>query len=81
MSPFDIVGSVGVVIIIATYFLLQTGRLRSGDLGYSMANAVGAGFIAFSLIFNFNLPAFIVEVFWFLISIFGIIKSIGNRSK
>ena len=71
---YDLIGSIGVGIIIFTYILLQTAKLKSESLTYSAMNAFGAGLIAFSLIFNFNFSAFIVELFWFLISIYGITR-------
>lgn len=69
---YDIVGTLGTVVIIVTYVLLQTGRIRSEQLAYSLLNAAGATLILLSLYFNFNFPAFIVEFFWLLISLFGI---------
>jgi hypothetical protein len=71
---YDLIGSVGVGLIIITYILLQAEKVKSESLGYSLANAIGASLIAFSLLFNFNLSAFIVEVFWLLISLYGIIR-------
>jgi len=43
---YDILGTVGVAVIVAAYFLLQTGRLRSGQLAYSVMNGVGAVLIS-----------------------------------
>jgi hypothetical protein len=71
---FNILGTIGVGTIIVTYILLQTGRLRSDSLYYSLLNAVGAILILISLYFEFNFPSFVVEFFWLLISIFGIGK-------
>lgn len=71
---YDILGTLGVVVIIITYVLLQVERIRSDSLFYSLLNAVGASLIIVSLYFNFNFPAFIVEFFWLLISLFGIGK-------
>jgi hypothetical protein len=71
---YDLVGSIGVFTIIFTYVLLQTGRIKSENLLYSILNTVGASLIVFSLFFNFNFSAFIVEFFWILISLFGIAK-------
>lgn len=71
---YDFIGSIGVGLIIFTYILLQTEKIRSDRLIYSALNAIGASLIVFSLFFNFNFSAFIVEFFWVLISIFGIIK-------
>lgn len=69
---YDIVGSLGVAVIIFTYVLLQTERLRSDHLAYSVMNAAGATLIMISLYFSFNLPSFIVEFFWLLISLYGV---------
>ena len=77
---YDIIGSIGVFIIILTFVLLQVGKVRSEQLIYSVLNAVGASLIVFSLFFNFNFSAFIVEFFWILISIFGIIKYFWKKS-
>jgi hypothetical protein len=78
---YDIVGTLGVVVIVLTYVLLQTGKLRSERLTYSALNAAGAGLILISLYYAFNLPSFIVEFFWLLISLFGITKAVHKRFK
>ena len=76
---YDLVGSVGVFTIILTYILLQTGKIKSDALSYSLLNAIGALLIIISLLYSFNFPAFIVEFFWMLISIYGIIKYFLNK--
>ena len=68
----DLVGIIGVVIIVVAYLLLQLERLKSTDLIYSVMNAVGASMIVASLIVDFNLSALLMEVFWVLISFIGI---------
>ena len=70
----DLVGNVGVVILMVTYLLLQLNKLRSDDLKYSLLNAVGASLIVVSLLVNFNLSALLMEVFWVLISFVGIYR-------
>ncbi|MFN0141006.1 MAG: hypothetical protein ACKVQW_13090 [Pyrinomonadaceae bacterium] len=76
---YDIIGSVGVAIIILTYVLLQIERLRSDELAYSLLNAVGAALVLISLVYSFNFPSFVVEFFWLLISLFGIGKYIFKK--
>ena len=71
---YDFLGSIGTLLIIGTYLLLQFGKLKSETLAYSLLNASGAGLILISLLHSFNLSAFIVEFFWMLISLFGIGK-------
>ena len=76
---YDIVGTSGVVIILVAYFLLQTERLKSVDLLYSALNLIGAVLITISLLYDFNLSAFIIEVFWIVLSFYGILRY--NRLK
>lgn len=71
---YDIIGTLGVALIVLTYILLQLGRVRSEQIVYSLLNAAGASLILVSLYFSFNFPSFIVEFFWLLISLFGIGK-------
>lgn len=71
---FDLIGSIGVAIIVITYVALQIGKIRSETLFYSLLNAIGASLIIVSLIYRFNFSAFVVEFFWLLISLFGIGK-------
>ena len=71
---YDIVGTLGVTIIIFTYILLQIEYIRSAQLIYSLFNAVGAALILVSLYFSFNFPSFVVEIFWLIISLFGVGK-------
>jgi hypothetical protein len=76
---YDILGTLGVGVIIITYVLLQIERVRSDQLIYSVLNAVGAALILVSLYFEFNLPSVVVEFFWLLISLFGIGKYMARR--
>lgn len=71
---YDLVGTLGVFVIILAYILLQLEKIRSDQLIYSLLNAIGASLIIVSLIYSFNFSAFIVEFFWLLISLFGVGK-------
>lgn len=78
---YDILGTVGVAVIILAYVLLQIEKLRSDELLYSLLNAVGAALILISLYYAFNFPSFVVEFFWLVISLFGIGKFLMKRRK
>ena len=71
---FDFVGNVGVFLILLTYLLLQTDKLNSRSMAYSLLNALGAFLIMISLCFKFNLSAFVIEFFWLLISLAGLAR-------
>ena len=73
-GPLDFVGNVGVVLLMLAYLLLQLNKLESSGIAYSLLNAVGAFFIILSLWANFNLSAFVIEAFWVLISLVGIVR-------
>ena len=73
-GPLDVIGNVGVVVLMITYLMLQLNKLRSDGLAYSVLNAVGAALIVISLLHDFNLSALLMEVFWVLISFVGIYR-------
>lgn len=73
-SFLDLVGNIGVVVLIITYLMLQLNKLGSDGLAYSVLNAAGASLIVISLLFDFNLSALLMEVFWVLISFVGIYR-------
>lgn len=75
----DVVGNVGVAMIIGAYLLLQTGRVQATQLGYSLLNLAGSLLIVYSLISNFNLSSVFIEIFWILISSYGIYRSLRKR--
>lgn len=69
----DFFGNIGVLLLMIAYLLLQLNKLSNGLL-YSTLNALGAGLIVVSLLTNFNLSAFLMEVFWVLISLIGVYR-------
>ena len=71
---YDLAGNIGVVLMVLGYLLLQAEKIRSSDLSYSLMNGVGALLVLVSLVYRFNLSAFLVEGFWLLISVYGLIK-------
>jgi hypothetical protein len=79
LTWFDLAGFIGVLLIIVAYLLLQLDKLPSSSPNYSLLNATGALLIIVSLIFKFNLSAFVVEVFWLLISLFGLTRSLRSK--
>jgi hypothetical protein len=72
---YDFAGNIGVICILVAYLLIQINRMDSNSKIYSVLNAVGSLLIIVSLFFEFNLSAFLIEFFWLLISIYGLIKT------
>lgn len=78
---YDVIGSLGVAMIVISYFLLQIERIDSRSVGYSLLNGIGASLILFSLYFNFNWSAFLIEGFWLLISLMGLARYFVKRNE
>jgi hypothetical protein len=78
---FDLAGFLGVLLIVVAYLLLQLDKLPSSAPSFSLMNAAGALLIIVSLVFKFNFSAFLIEVFWFLISLLGLWRALTSRKR
>ena len=77
----DLVGNIGVLFILFTYLALQLERINPTGIPYSALNGVGALFILVTLFFDFNLSAFLIELAWLLISLFGLWRCFTARKS
>jgi len=82
MSPQfgDVVGMIGVFIIVIAYILMQIDKMNPKGFTFSFLNTIGAILILISLYFDWNLASFMMEAIWFLLSLYGTIKA-GMRPK
>jgi hypothetical protein len=74
MGLHDLSGTIGVILIVGAYLLLQLDRVASNAPSYLIGNAVGAALILLSLSVEFNLSAFLMELFWLAISLLGLLR-------
>jgi len=74
MTIYDIFGTIGASLFILAYLGTQTGHLRADDPRFPLVNLIGAILILVSLMADWNLPSVIMEVFWILISIYGLFR-------
>lgn len=72
----DLLGFAGFLCIIGSYFWLQIGRTTGQTRAYSLVNAIGAALVLVSLYHDFNLSAVLVEVFWLVVSLLGLVISL-----
>lgn len=70
----DLVGNVGVALILLCYFLAQSGRMTMMNPAYSLMNGLGALLILVSLLYDFNLSSFVIEIAWLVISGYGLMR-------
>lgn len=81
MTYYDAIGLMGVTLIVSCYFLIQIGKINAVQPIYSILNMIGSILIIISLYSNFNLPSFIIEAFWILISIVGLIRALKHKAR
>lgn len=84
MYSFEIhefIGTVGVSLILLCYFLIQTGKMSAEELPYSITNMTGALLILYSLYFEFNFASVLIESFWVLISLIGIVRFLNHKKQ
>lgn len=74
LSLTDLIGIIGVFIIIIAYMLLQLEKMDAKDLSFSILNTLGAFLIIISLLYAWNLASFLMEAIWMLISLYGMLK-------
>ena len=74
MTLPDLGGLIGVLLILVAYALGQLGRLRIDSAPALLMNLSGAVLVMISLLFTFNLSAFLMEAAWALVALFGLVK-------
>lgn len=68
----DVIGMVGVVIVLATYLLLQIDKMSKQNVWFSGLNVIGSVCILVSLYYSPNLASIVIEVSWLAISMYGL---------
>ncbi|AXT27626.1 hypothetical protein D1823_14210 [Ruegeria sp. AD91A] len=79
LTIVDAIGSFGALIVVAAYFATQMRMMNSDDLAFPVINLLGSVLIVYSLLQNFNLASMLIEGFWIVISIIGIIQHVRLR--
>lgn len=80
----DWAGYIGVVLVLLAFLLLQAHKLHGNGLVYQLMNVLGALGVALSLVFGvapMNWPAFLMQVAWVGIGIYGIVHSTRARRE
>ncbi len=77
----DIVGMTGVIAILVAYLLLQLSIINIKDYSYSVVNALGSLLILYSLFFDWNFSAVVIEISWFFISMYGVFHAWNVKRK
>lgn len=76
---FDVLGWIGMILVLLAYTLLSTNKIENGKL-YQILNLVAAIFMAIGLFPTKAWFSFTLQIIWALVAIVAIIKII-NKNK
>lgn len=75
MAAFaNLIGIFGVILVLIAYLLLQFEKVPAISFSFPFMNFLGSSLILFSLFFEWNLPAALIEGAWVVISLIGLVR-------
>ena len=81
MNITDLIGTVGVFLLLLAYFLNLAGKISKDGNFYIVLNVVGAGIAMLASIFLLYWPFIILEAMWTVVSIVALIRRITIKTK
>ena len=81
MDIYQWTGFIGMAFVVIAYLFLQTNKYTIKSLEYQLLNLVGAILLLISLFVHFNLGSFIIEIFWIIITIYGIVVNLKDKKQ
>lgn len=81
MTIHDIVGNVGVALILGSFLAAQTDRIDPRGDRYLVVNGVGSALVLYSLFFSYNQSAFVIQCSWIAISVVGLTRNALARRR
>ncbi len=76
MSTVDLIGFIGVSIILIAFFLNLINLISNKSLLYVLLNFIGAGIACYASVLLKYVPFIILEGMWALVSLWGIFQVI-----
>ena len=70
----NVIGYIGVFVVLLYYFLMLAHKLDVHGLAFSVANLLASILILYSLYYSPNLPSIVIEIAWSAISIYGVVN-------
>ncbi|RXK00187.1 hypothetical protein CRU98_03250 [Arcobacter sp. CECT 8986] len=81
MDIFQWIGFLGMAFVVSAYFLLQINRCTIHSILYQLLNLTGAILLLISLCVHFNLGSFVIEIFWIIITVYGIFNNLKRKKN
>ena len=76
MSLTDLIGTIGVGLILLAYFLNMFSLIKKEGNLYFIINILGAGVACFAAVLIHFMPFILLEAAWVIVSLVGLLKSI-----
>jgi len=76
----EIIGWIGAVLIVGSYFLNINGKLASRSLVYIISNLLGGIFFTINTLVHQAYPSMIVNIIWVVIAIAALLKKDRPKS-
>ena len=71
---YTFIGFVGALVVVVAYWANQADRLPSDNWKFPAANLGGSILILLSLFHAWNWPSVVIEIFWSVISLYGLVR-------
>ena len=73
-----LIGLIGMGCVVYSFHAIENKIWNNDSMNYYVTNLVGAILLIISLVINFNLGSFVIEIFWIWIALKGI-KRLKNE--
>ncbi len=78
---YDLIGLTAPAMFLFAYLMVSIGKWTSNMLRFHLLNLLGAIAMLISLSHNWNLPTAVLECFWGVISVYGMVKAIKHKNQ
>ncbi len=79
MTQIDIIGSIGVFMILSAYFLNLNKRLETDDLRYITLNFIGASLACLASVLMKYIPFIVLEGVWAIVSLVALVEYLRKK--
>lgn len=81
MNVIDVIGFIGVSMILLAYFLNLNNKLDTADINYILLNLIGAILACLASILMEYYPFVLLEGTWTIVSVVALFKYLRNGDK
>jgi hypothetical protein len=74
MVLHEYIGLTGVTLMLLAYIALMLGMTTSQTVRFHATNLAGSLMVIYSLLHDWNLPTFVIEVAWSSIAAYGLLQ-------